>query len=63
MKEASPPVLQLLDVKLTVTVNDSMIDACLKLTMFTNVGVLDFASRYLRTLLFIIMVYSTNYIL
>lgn len=46
MKEASPAILQLLDVKLIVTVNDGMIDVGLKLTMFTNIGVLYFASRY-----------------
>lgn len=36
----------------TVIGNDSMIDVCLKLTVFAYMGVLYFASEYLRTILF-----------
>lgn len=50
MKEVSPAILQLLDVRLTGAVNDNVIDVSLKLTMFTNIGVLYFASRNFSSL-------------
>jgi len=52
MKEVSPAILQLLRVRLTGAVNDNVIDFSLKLTMFTNIGVLYFASRNLFSSLY-----------
>lgn len=62
MKEVFPAILQLLNVKLTGTVNDSVIDVSLKLTMFTNMGVLYFASRNFSSLYYYV-ISTTNYIL
>lgn len=62
----SPAIYQLLDVRLTETVNESVIDGCLKLMRFSNKGVLYFFLRVLKNTSLSLYYYGirkTNFIL